>query len=212
VSGARPRLLPDPEPPDTSWSPGVEHVAELSSEIAALRPQLLKLARLQLRNDSWADDAVSETLLAALEQSATFAARSGLKTWVIGILKHKIVDQLRRNGREMSIDAELDSGAVDSIDALYAASGARVTPAQDWGDPETLLARRQFFDMLQLCLEALPGSLGRVFLMREWLELETEEICTQLGISVSNCHVMLFRARVRLRECVEAKWMTARAA
>jgi RNA polymerase sigma-70 factor (ECF subfamily) len=66
--------------------------------------------------------------------------------------------------------------------------------------------------MLQLCLEALPGSLGRVFLMREWLELETEEICTQLGISVSNCHVMLFRARVRLRECVEAKWMTARAA
>jgi RNA polymerase sigma-70 factor (ECF subfamily) len=115
---------------------------------------------------------------------------------------------LRRNGRELSVDTQLDSGAVDSIDELYAASGARVTPAQDWGDPETLLARRQFFDMLQLCLEALPGILGRVFLMRERLELETGEICQQLGISVSNCHVMLFRARVRLRECVEARWLT----
>lgn len=178
-------------------------------EIAALRPQLLRLARLQLRNDSWADDAVSEALLAALEQSASFAARSGLKTWVIGILKHKIVDQLRRHGRETSIEARIESGAVDSIDDLYAASGARVVPTQDWGDPESLLARRQFLDMLQLCLEALPGSLGRVFLMREWLELETVEICQQLGISASNCHVMLFRARVRLRECVEAKWPAA---
>jgi RNA polymerase sigma-70 factor, ECF subfamily len=128
---------------------------------------------------------------------------------VIGILKHKIVDQLRRHGRETSIDAQIESGAVDSIDEFYATGGARVTPTQDWGDPESLLARRQFFDMLQLCLEALPGSLGRVFLMREWLELETEEICDQLGISASNCHVMLFRARVRLRECVEAKWLAA---
>jgi RNA polymerase sigma-70 factor (ECF subfamily) len=186
----------------------VQDVVDLSAEIAAMRPQLLKLARLQLRNDSWAEDAVSEAVVAALEQSASFAVRSGLKTWVIDILKHKIVDQLRRNGRELSVDAQLDSGAVDSIDELYAASGARVTPAQDWGDPETLLARRQFFDMLQLCLEALPGSLGRVFLMREWLELETGEICQQLGISVSNCHVMLLRARVRLRECVEARWLT----
>lgn len=189
----------------------MQDVVNLRDEIAALRPQLLKLARLQLRNDGWADEAVAETMLAALEQSASFAARSGLKTGVIGILKHKIVDQLRRHGRETSIDAQIGSGAVGSIDELFTANGARVTPTQDWGDPESLLARRQFFDMLQLCLEALPGSLGRVFLMREWLELDTEEICEQLGISVSDYHAMLFRARVRLRESVEAEWLAASA-
>lgn len=82
----------------------------------------------------------------------------------------------------------------------------------DWGDPQEALASQQFIAMLQACVDDLPASLGRVFLLREWLEYETAEICKELGITATNCHVMLYRARMRLRECVETHWFARRKA
>ncbi len=179
---------------------------ELGQTLAALRPTLLKIARLQLRNDGWAEDAVSETMLAALESAAGFAGNSQVKTWVIGILKHKIVDQLRRGGREVSVEARMEAAGVDSLDELYGPDGHRLNPPLDWGDPEAALSRSQFFEVLQLCVEKLPPGMGRIFMMREWLEFETEQICKELGITTTNCFVMLHRARMRLRECLEMNW------
>ena len=77
-------------------------MSDFAKALETLRPQLLKFARLQLRNPDWAEDAVSETLLAALEKPQAFAGQSQLKTWLIGILKHKLVDQIRRHQREIS--------------------------------------------------------------------------------------------------------------
>jgi RNA polymerase sigma-70 factor (ECF subfamily) len=178
----------------------------LSRSLEALRPVLLKMARLQLRNDGWAEDAVSETMLAALESAASFAGNSQVKTWVIGILKHKIVDQLRRGGREVSVEAQMEAAGVDSLDELYEPGGHRLAAPLDWGDPEATLSRSQFFDVLQSCIENLPANMGRVFMMREWLEYETDQICKELGITPTNCFVMLHRARLRLRECLEMNW------
>jgi len=178
----------------------------LAHALDVLRPTLLKIARLQLRNDSWAEDAVSETLLAALQSAAGFAGNSQLKTWVIGILKHKIVDQLRRGGREVSIEAQMEAAGVESLDELYLPSGHRQNPPLDWGDPEAALSRSQFFEVLQACVEKLPSGLGRIFMMREWLEYETDQICKELDITSTNCFVMLHRARMRLRECLEMAW------
>ena len=81
----------------------------------------------------------------------------------------------------------------------------------DWGDPEESLNRTQFFDVLQMCVEKLPTGLARIFMMREWLEYETAEICKELGITSTNCFVMLFRARMRLRECLEMSWFAGEA-
>lgn len=174
--------------------------------LAALRPTLLKLARLQLRNDTWAEDVVSETLLAAIEGAPRFAGQSQLKTWVVGILKHKLIDHFRRHGREVSVEAEAEAAQVEDFAELFRPDGHRLTPALDWGDPEASLNRVQFFDVLQLCIDRLPAALGRVFLLREWLEYDTAEICKELGISSTNCFVMLYRARMRLRECLEMTW------
>lgn len=188
----------------------MDGATELSATLGQMRPVLLNLARLQLRNDALAEDAVSETMLAALEQAGTFGGRSKVRTWVVGILKHKIIDQLRRHKREISIDERLDGEDAGDLDDLFRDSGERVTPAQDWGSPEELLSRKEFFETLQSCIDRMPAALGRVFLMREWLEYETHEICKELNISTTNCHVMLFRARMRLRECVEQKWLGTR--
>jgi len=177
-----------------------------ATDLEALRPALLKYAQLQLRNSAWAEDAVSETLLAALEKPQTFAGRSQLKTWLIGILKHKLVDQIRRNSREMSLTPEDD---VDLDDELFLPNGHWRDQPQDWGDPEHALRQADFMRVLEACVELLPGQQGRLFMMREWLELETEEICKALAISPTNLWVMLHRARLRLRDCMQLNWFSA---
>ena len=180
-------------------------LSDFPLEVEALRPQLLRFARLQLRNDAWAEDAVSETLVAALEKPRSYAGRSQLKTWLVGILKHKVIDQLRRHSRECSWEPADDCS--DQLeDLLFAADGYFREPPPDWGDPEHALKQRQFIEVLEACVEHLPNQLGRVFLMREWLELDSAEICKDLRITSTNLWVMLHRARMRLRECLQLHW------
>lgn len=166
---------------------------------------------MQLRNEAWAEDVVSETFVAALEGARKFAGQSQLKTWVIGILKHKIIDQFRRSKREVSSEAQLEAAQVETFDELFAADGHRLNTPLDWGDPEASLSRTQFFEVLQMCVDELPAGLARIFMMREWLDYDTDQICKELGITSTNCFVMLFRARMRLRECLEIQWFGAAA-
>lgn len=179
---------------------------DFAKALEALRPQLLKYARMQLRNPAWAEDAVSETLLAALERPQTFAGQSQLKTWLVGILKHKLVDQIRRNSRELSSTPE---DCIDLDDELFRPDGHWRDAPQDWGDPEAALRQLEFIKVLEACVEHLPGQQGRLFMMREWLELETDEICKVLAISPTNLWVMLHRARLRLRECLQLNWFAS---
>jgi RNA polymerase sigma factor (sigma-70 family) len=148
----------------------------------------MRFARAQLRNDAWAEDAVSETVLAALAKPQAFAGQSQLKTWLVGILKHKLIDQIRRHSREVSATTTEDG---EDIDALLFNDGGmwRETPAE-WGDPEAALGQRE----------------GRIFMMREWLELDTAEICKELNVTATNAWVLLHRARLRLQMCLQERW------
>jgi RNA polymerase sigma-70 factor (TIGR02943 family) len=178
---------------------------EFARQLESLRPALLKYARMQLRNSAWAEDAVSETLLAALEKPQSFAGQSQLKTWLVGILKHKLVDQIRRNSKELSTTVTNEDGE-EIDDLLFAADGHWREAPKDWGDPEHCLRQMDFMRVLEACVEKLPGQQGRLFMMREWLELESEEICKELSITPTNLWVMLHRARLRLRECLQSGW------
>ncbi|MCX7256794.1 MAG: sigma-70 family RNA polymerase sigma factor [Polaromonas sp.] len=182
-----------------------------AQQVASHRDYLLRFARLQLRNDSWAEDAVSETLLAALAKPQAFESRSQLKTWLVGILKHKVIDALRLQGREVSLSPQNeDAGADDLLDqALFVPDGHFTEQPADWGNPEQELGSRQFFVILEACTSKLPAAQGRLFLMREWLELSSEEICKELGLSPTNLYVQLHRARQRLRECLDLNWFSS---
>jgi RNA polymerase sigma-70 factor (TIGR02943 family) len=180
--------------------------ATIENELAEHRTYLLRYARLQLRNDAWAEDAVSETLLAALSKPHSFGNRSQLKTWLVGILKHKVIDILRQRQREVSLATD-DGDGSEELEALaFKADGHFVNEPADWGNPEQELNSRQFFAILEACAEKLPPAMGRVFLMREWLELPSEEICKELQLTATNLYVQLHRARLRLRECLELNW------
>ncbi|MDO8773187.1 MAG: sigma-70 family RNA polymerase sigma factor [Burkholderiaceae bacterium] len=179
------------------------------------RTYLLRFARLQLRNDAWAEDAVSETLLAALSKPQAFENKSQLKTWLVGILKHKVIDVLRVQTREASINFEADGDGSEELDALmFQQDGHFVSMPLIWdagntslGDnPVQRLSSQQFFQVLEACTDKLPPAQGRIFLMREWLELSVEEICKELNLTSTNLYVQLHRARLRLRECLEINW------
>ena len=180
------------------------------SELNALRPDLLRFARLQLRDAGAAEDAVQETMLAALTGSHRFESRSSYKTWLISILRNKIVDIIRSQSRDLPASALADDEEGDDLldESLFDPRGhwqPGARPAR-WADPEASFEQQQFWKVFEACLDHLPPKTARVFLMREFLGLETGEICKETGISSSNCWVVLHRARMGLRTCLETRW------
>jgi RNA polymerase sigma-70 factor (TIGR02943 family) len=182
-------------------------------QVAQQHSYLLKFARLQLRNEAWAEDAVSETMLAALAKPQSFAGRAQLRTWLVGILKHKVVDALRVNLREPNVadlrgsSEEGEMNETELIDAIgFKQDGHFQEAPADWGLPEQDLSRQQFMAIMDICIAKLPPVQGRLFLMREWLELEADEVCKTLNITSTNLYVQLHRARLKLRECLQLNW------
>jgi RNA polymerase sigma-70 factor (ECF subfamily) len=178
-----------------------------AAELANQRPQLMKFALMHLRNRVHAEDAVQDTLLAALDGAAAFAGESSLRTWLMGILKHKITDHFRRQSREAAVDG-WDEEGTENLDRLFLEDGHFRNPPDNWGEPEAALSQRQFLEALERGLEQLPPKTARVFRMREAMGLSTEEICKTLGISPSNCWIMLYRARMSLRQYLESHWFS----
>ena len=185
-----------------------ESPAPTALELEQHRPYLLRFALLQLRDRSAAEDAVQETLLAAIQGASRFAGQSSVRTWLVGILKHKIVDSVRKTAREQPLERP-DADVADGLDASFADDGHFAEPPQEWATPERAFEERRFFEALERCLQSLPRNTASAFTMRELMGLETDEICKELGISTSNCWVMLYRARMSLRACLERTWFLA---
>lgn len=179
--------------------------------LAGLGPQLLRFARLQLRSDAAAEDAVQSALLAAIEGASGFTGAASIKTWVYSILRNKIVDELRRRAREPELEVRSDGDGDALEDELFIADGHWAEFPSSWGDPEETLEQAQFWRIFEACLDNLPPKPGRAFMMREFLGLETDEICKELRIGTSNCWVLLHRARLGLRECLSHNWFGAHA-
>lgn len=182
------------------------------SAVAAFRPFLLRLAMLQLQDKAAAEDVVQETLLAALAGEAGFQRRASLKTWMISILKHKILDAIRARRRVMPLAPigpnEEDEYDLTPFDSLFDASGFWARPQDAWSDPATVAERTDFIRVLEACLTHLPERTSRAFLMREWLENEPSEICSVLQVTPGNLRILLYRARMQLRVCLDMNWET----
>jgi RNA polymerase sigma-70 factor (ECF subfamily) len=175
--------------------------------LAAHRDYLYRFALAHLRDPVRAEDVVQETLLAALEGRSAFSGKAQARTWLTGILKHKIMDVFRRQAREAP--AEAAQPDEEDLDDLYFDPQSRDhwrSFPQPWADPELSFEQARFWEVLDACSKLMPAQTARVFVMRELMGLETEEICKDLGISANNCWVTLYRARMSLRQCLEIKW------
>jgi RNA polymerase sigma-70 factor (ECF subfamily) len=179
------------------------------AEIESHRPYLMRYALSQLRDAQLAEEAVQEALVAALESLGSFNGRSALRTWLTSILRFKVIDLQRRAVAERShqpLDEETEAGDESWLDELFDASGHWREAPQAWTNPESALEQRRFWEAFERCLERLPPAGGRIFFRREVVGDDTETICKAEGITASNCWVILHRARIGLRACLEKNW------
>ncbi len=176
--------------------------AGFAADIAGHRRYLMRVALGRMRDAHRAEDAVQETLLAALRAAESFDGRSRLRTWLTGILLHKICDHFRASAREedfMAIDDDIHGGIEDEV--FDANGGWRCAPAA-WGDPERVLGGKQSWAAFVAAIEALPPRQARAFVLRELEGMATDEICAALGVTADNLWVLLFRARLGLRSAL----------
>jgi len=180
------------------------------AEIEGHRPYLVRYALSQLRDPVLAEEAVQEALLAALEGIGKFDGRSTLRTWLTSILRFKVIDIQRRQVADrarVDIDEERLADEHEAwLDEMFDETGHWKSPPQAWNDPEAALEQRRFWMVFEMCLEGLPAAASRVFFKREVLGEETPVICSEEKITSSNCWVILHRARIALRMCLERNW------
>ncbi len=170
--------------------------------LAAHRPYLLKIARLELRDEHLAEDAVSDVLTQAYERRESFAGRSSLRTWLTAILKNRIVDLVRKQWREEPLP-EVSDRSEQEFDRLFDASGHYLQQPADAGNPAELAQQDAFLLAVQRCVDKLPKRIGQLFVLREVFGSDTDELCKDLQITPSNVWVQLYRARMMLRTCLE---------
>jgi RNA polymerase sigma-70 factor (ECF subfamily) len=191
-------------------SPSTSSQGFSAEALISLRAHMLRFAQLQLRNRETAEDMVQEAIEAALRHASTFAGQSSLKTWVFAILRNRIVDHIRQAGRTVSMSSLVEDGDdwQERLENLFNERGGwrDESRPRPWPAPEESMQNRQFWVVFEACLDHLPANTGRVFMMREFLGLGSDEICSQLGITTSNCHVILHRARLKLRGCMGKSW------
>jgi RNA polymerase sigma-70 factor, ECF subfamily len=164
------------------------------TELAKYRGDMLRFARRKIRDADLAEDAVQDALISAMTGLASFQGQSALKTWLLGILNHKIQDIFRRESRYQSIADGEDSSAEETLERLAEGMG------EHGEDPASVVARERMHVKLSMEIEALPESLRDVFKLQVLEGLDTEEVCQRLKISEANCWVRLHRARKRLSE------------
>jgi len=180
-------------------------VSDPSTWVAQHGDALFRYALMKMRDESQAEDMVQETFLAALKARENFSGNSSEKTWLIGILKHKIIDHFRKHKREQSSD-DIES-LTEQLDQQFDRTGHWSIPMRTWQEPEQAHEDKEFWKVFSACIAHLPEHLADLFILREIKGLSSEDVCKLLDISTTNnMWVMLSRARMRLRGCLDARW------
>jgi RNA polymerase sigma-70 factor (ECF subfamily) len=168
------------------------------------RDYLCGFARRRLSDSDLAEDVVQETLLSAFRADHSYAGQSSERTWLVGVLKHKIIDHLRRDTRNKQRFEPL--AGEEEEDGLFDAAGRWKAEPSVWNDPWRAYEQREFWRVLRRALDTLPPRQAQAFWLREVEELTTEQVCNILGVTTTNALVMLHRARLRLMEYLEIHW------
>lgn len=165
---------------------------------------LYRFAMIQLRHHEAARDVVQDTLIAAWGSYKNFRGNASLRTWLVSILKRKITDYIRKQIRERSL---LDALASDPTSAWCDKQENGAMPSEKWqADPAKLYHNQEFMTVFYTCVEQLPDQQRHIFALRELSGEDTKTICNIYGITPTNLHVIMHRARMALRQCLDCQW------
>lgn len=166
---------------------------------------LFRFAMLRVRDADVAEEVVQDTLLAALEAKSQFRGQASVRTWLVGILKHKILDHFRARHRAFSL-SDLDPPERTEENLFDQKGNWRVEPG-DWTlDPGAMLEREEFWQTFDTCMSELPERSAQIFALREFDGLSSKEIGDHLSISPAHLDVLMYRARLSLAHCLDIRW------
>ncbi len=171
--------------------------------VAAHGDVMYRYALARVSDASVAENAVQEAFVVGLKGQESFSGRSSERTWLMGILKHKIYDHFRKVSREMPAE---DIETMAEASRPFDEKGRWTVGPQAWREPDAAVEASDFWNVLQVRLEELPRRLAMAFTLREMDQLSTKETCNILEVTQTNLGVMMHRARARLRGCLEISW------
>ncbi|MDP3189058.1 sigma-70 family RNA polymerase sigma factor [Limnobacter sp.] len=178
-----------------------------STAVQAVAQQVKRFAENQLRNAELAEDVLQEALLAAHCYEGRFAGLSCFRAWLFAVTKNKVLDHLRSKYRNpAAIANEMFDDQVEHEIFTKQGRWCKGLMPQAWVDPALYFDRVEFWQVFEICLNSLPPVQARVFMMREFLDFDAQEVCKELDISYPNFKVLMHRARLRIRACLELKW------
>ena len=157
-------------------------------------------------NTQLSEDLIQETFLSALKTEAKHQGKSAERTWLVSILKNKIIDHYRRHKENLFEQNDFQNEEFQKSGPAKGAWKQEYAPA-DWGNaPDKALEQKEFASVFKKCINAIPQNIAAVFALRELDGMDTDTICKELSITSSNVWVMLHRARTALRRCLELNW------
>ncbi len=166
---------------------------------------LFQYAYVRVRNRSTAEDLVQETFLAGLKSLKRYDGTTPVRYWLRGILRHKVVDHIRKAVREVTIDESEGREIIESL--MFKAFGIPTRTPSPWKfDPDTAYRQQEFWEVFYRCMSKLKKAMGYAFTLRELEGLSTEEICKELNLKPNTLWVILHRARTQLKSCLEVNW------
>ncbi len=168
---------------------------------------------IKLNNSQLAEDMLQETFLSAIKAAPNFKGESTEKTWLTTILNNKIIDEYRKKSVLKNAEDYL-SNTDASFTGDFFQSGAGVIPhwqedtyPRDWGNhADARIHQQEFETILQFCIKKMPDKLAHVFIAKYLDEDKTENICKDFNLSPSNYWVIIHRAKVLMRSCLEKNW------
>ena len=191
---------------DTATDPAPDH--DITEWVTEYGDRLFNFAMMRLKNKALAEDIVQETFLSAFKSQSSFEGRSSVYTWLVRILKNKIIDHIRKQSRKSEVSYE-EVNCPEKGD-LINNKGIWKAPLGEWAaDPGQLLDKKGFQVQIQKCLETIPEKYREAFVLKMIDDMEAEEVCDMLGISSNNLWVIMYRARMRLRACLDKHWFNA---
>jgi RNA polymerase sigma-70 factor (TIGR02943 family) len=184
---------------------GDKYVSDAVSWLDRHGDVMFRFALARVRDKAVAEDLVQEALLAAIQGIGSLTDAANERSWLIGILRHKVLDHFRRCARERTVRADVEP--VDGTEGdPFDADGRWKSAPGRWSSPESSLEQEEFLRTLDLCMDSLPQNLRSTFALRELDGIACEDLAETLGTSRNNVWVLLSRARQRLRDCLERHW------
>tara|TARA_R110002073_G_scaffold321961_4_gene498321 strand:- start:1305 stop:1874 length:570 start_codon:yes stop_codon:yes gene_type:complete len=168
---------------------------------------LFSYALLSVKDTHLAEDMVQETLLAAMTAKNTFANQSSVRTWLTGILKHKLIDNFRRRKREVVMGDLVDQSKADQLEDFFRINGSWIDRPTAFPNPDSALQQKAFWKIFQQCSSRLKPQQAAVFLAKEIHGMSTEEICKEFTLNPTNVWILMHRARLSLSHCLKNNWI-----